>query len=219
MRPARILYIEDDEIERQAFLRMVRDKSLPWEVTAAGERAAARSHLAGSRFDVIVADNHLPDGESTELFGEIQDIPFVLVTGTPQEQLALRTLERGADDYLLKDAGNRHLEALPFAVEKTLYRKAFYEEKQRLTRELQEDERRLRTIFENAASGIIQLDEKERLLAVNDRLCEMLGFTREELLGKSVYELTYPEDRPAPVSSTPGFTTGVCHCFSMKSVI
>lgn len=196
MRPTRILFIEDDEIERQAFLRMVRDKSLPWEVTAAGDLAAARSHLAGSRFDVIVADNHLPDGESTELFGEIQDIPFVLVTGTLQEQLALRTLERGADDYLLKDAGNRHLEALPFAVEKTLYRKAFYEEKQRLTRELQENERRLRTIFENAASGIIQLDEKERLLAVNDRLCEMLGFTREELLGKSVHDLTYPEDRP-----------------------
>jgi two-component system, chemotaxis family, CheB/CheR fusion protein len=193
---AKLLYIEDDELERRAFLRLVREKGLPWQIKHAETLAAARAHLAGSCFDAIVADNHLPDGESTELFDEIKDTPFVLVTGTLEEQLALRTLERGADDYLVKDLGHRHLEALPFAVEKTLYRKAIHERERQLTRELRESEQRLRATFDNAASGIIETDDQDRLVAANDRLCQMLGYAREQLLGRSVQELTYPEDRP-----------------------
>ncbi len=196
MKPAKVLLIEDDEMDRRAFLRLVRDQNLPWEVKVAETLAAARAQLAAFRFDVIVADNHLPDGNSPELFGEVPDVPFVLVTGTLEEELALRTLERGADDYLVKDPGRRYLEALPVAVDKTLYRKAIREREQRLTRQLRESEQRLRATFDNAASGIIETDREERLVAVNDRLCQMLGYTRGELLGMSVHDLTHPEDRP-----------------------
>ena len=133
---AALLHIEDDELERRAFLRLVRDKGLPWEVKQAATLDAARACLAKSRFDVIVADSHLPDGESTELFGEIAETPFVLVTGTLQEQMALRLMERGADDYLVKDVEHRHLDALPVVVAKTLYRQALHERERRLTREL-----------------------------------------------------------------------------------
>jgi PAS domain S-box-containing protein len=194
--PVKLLYIEDDELDRRAFLRMVREKGLPYDTTTAATLAEARARLAESGFDVIVADNHLPDGESSELFGEITDIPFVLVTGTLEEQLALRTLERGADDYLVKDPEHRYLEALPFAVEKTLYRKAVHDKEKQLTRELRESEQRLRATFDNAASGIIRADQEDRLVDVNDRLCQMLGYRREELLGMRLHDLTWPEDRP-----------------------
>ena len=192
----RLLYIEDDELERRAFLRVVREKGLAWEVKQAATLAAARAQLAVSQFDIIVADYHLPDGDSAELFGEIPEIPFVLVTGTVQELLAVRTLERGADDYLVKDMEHRHLEALPLAVEKTLYRQAIHERERRLTQELRASEQRLRATFDNSASGIIETDGRDRFVAVNDRLCQMLGYRREELVGMSVHDLTYPEDRP-----------------------
>ena len=61
---------------------------------------------------------------------------------------------------------------------------------------LRESERRLRAIFDNAASGIVETDGRDRFVAVNDRLCQMLGYAREELLRMSVRDLTYPEDRP-----------------------
>jgi len=194
MNKARVLYIEDDDLERRAFLRRVHDERLPWQVTHAATLAAARAQLAAARFDVIVADNHLPDGESTELFGET-DVPFVLVTGTLEEQLALRTLERGADDYLVKDVHQRHLDALPSAVEKTLHRKAFHEREQQLTRELRESARRLRAVVENAASGILQTDHEGRFVAANERICQMLGYGREELVGMTAHDLTHPDDR------------------------
>ncbi|HEY3319847.1 MAG TPA: PAS domain S-box protein [Planctomycetota bacterium] len=61
---------------------------------------------------------------------------------------------------------------------------------------LRQSEQRLRATFDNAASGITETDRNDRLVAVNDRFCQMLGYTREELLGKSVHDLTYSDDRP-----------------------
>lgn len=194
MKSAKILFIEDDRVAQRAFMRMLRKKDLPWEVELADTLASARAHLSRSHFDVIIADNHLPDGESPELFGEIADTPFVLVTGSLVEQLALRTLERGADDYLVKDVGHCHLEALPFAVEKTLYRKAIHEKEKRLSQELRESEERSRGTFENAAVGITHIDLNGRYLRVNQRFCEMLGYSREELLGRQFEDFTYPGD-------------------------
>jgi signal transduction histidine kinase/PAS domain-containing protein len=138
--PIKLLYLEDDGMDRRAFLRMVREKALSYEVTVAETLAEARAHLAGSRFDVMLVDYHLPDGHCTELFDEIQDTPVILMTGTLEEQLALRTLERGIDDYLVKDPQQRHLDAVPSMVEKTLYRQFLRQREQQLTRELHESE-------------------------------------------------------------------------------
>jgi two-component system CheB/CheR fusion protein len=60
---------------------------------------------------------------------------------------------------------------------------------------LRASERRLRGVFDKAALGIIEVDGEARLVAVNDRLCNMLGHSNEELLGMTLGEVTAPEDR------------------------
>ena len=57
-------------------------------------------------------------------------------------------------------------------------------------------ERRLRTLFSSAGVGIVEVEGDDRFVAVNDRACEILRRSRESLLGMSVNELTWPEDRP-----------------------
>ena len=42
----------------------------------------------------------------------------------------------------------------------------------------------------------MEVDIEDRFIAVNDRVCEILGYTREELLQLTVHDLTAPEDRP-----------------------
>lgn len=188
MKPVRLLYLEDDELDRRAFFRMVREKALPYEVTAAGTLAEVRSRLAESQFDLILADYHLPDGHATELFDEVKDIPFILLTGTLEEQLALRTLERGADDYLPKQSQGQHLQALPFAIEKTMHRKRIRETEQRLTRELQESQSRLAA----EAAGLARLNEASLRLWRSENLHagldEMMAATIE-LLGADTVEM------------------------------
>ncbi|MGE5548607.1 MAG: PAS domain S-box protein [Solirubrobacterales bacterium] len=58
--------------------------------------------------------------------------------------------------------------------------------------ELLASEVRFRTIFEQAAVGITEVRRDGRLQEVNRRLCEMLGYDREELLGRSFEDITVP---------------------------
>ena len=60
---------------------------------------------------------------------------------------------------------------------------------------LRESEGRLRATFDQAAMGIIEVDEQDRFIAVNNHACEILGYSSEELLHMNANELTHPEDR------------------------
>ncbi len=59
---------------------------------------------------------------------------------------------------------------------------------------LRSTEDRFRMTFENAAVGIAHISPEGHWLEVNQRLCEILGYTRETLLQKTTQEITYPED-------------------------
>jgi PAS domain S-box-containing protein len=68
-------------------------------------------------------------------------------------------------------------------------------EREQVQAALRQSEQRVRATFDNAGVGIIEVDTADdRFVAVNDRVCEILGYQREELLGKTVYEMTAPED-------------------------
>src|SRR5262249_40856345 len=62
---------------------------------------------------------------------------------------------------------------------------------------LRESELRFRGTFENAGVGIAHLDFDGRWLRVNERLCAIVGYTREELLQKTGPEITHPDDLSA----------------------
>ena len=62
------------------------------------------------------------------------------------------------------------------------------------TRQLGEQERLFRTLFENAGAGIFML-EGDRFTAVNSALVALSGYTREELLAQELFKLVHPEDR------------------------
>jgi len=59
---------------------------------------------------------------------------------------------------------------------------------------LRESEERFRGTFENAAVGIAHVHLTGQLLRVNETCCAIVGYTREELLGKNFLDLTHPDD-------------------------
>lgn len=60
---------------------------------------------------------------------------------------------------------------------------------------LRESEQRLRATYEHAAIGIGEVDVQGRFVRVNERLCAISGYERNELLSMSLYDITFPEDR------------------------
>lgn len=56
-------------------------------------------------------------------------------------------------------------------------------------------QQRLRGIFDNAGVGIVEVDTNDRFIAVNDRVCRILGYGKDGLIGKTVHEITAPQDR------------------------
>ncbi len=61
--------------------------------------------------------------------------------------------------------------------------------------ELLESERKFREAFDLVGIGLTQVDLTGHYVNVNQRFCEMLGYSRDELIGKTFVEMTHPEDR------------------------
>lgn len=72
----------------------------------------------------------------------------------------------------------------------------FYDlsERQRYEAALRESEDRYRATFDNAAVGIAQLDLEGRWLRFNDAICNITGYSRDELAGKTFAEITHADD-------------------------
>jgi PAS domain S-box-containing protein len=70
-------------------------------------------------------------------------------------------------------------------------------ELERSERAGRESAKRLRATYEAAMVGIAEINESGRYMRVNDALCEILGRSREQLLGTDFLEITHPEDRDA----------------------
>jgi PAS domain S-box-containing protein len=62
---------------------------------------------------------------------------------------------------------------------------------------LRESEERFRGTFENAAVGITHCDAQGRFLRVNEKYCEIVGYSREEMLNRAIKDQSHPDDLPA----------------------
>jgi two-component system CheB/CheR fusion protein len=89
-------------------------------------------------------------------------------------------------------------------------------ERQRADTALRESERRFRGTFENAAVGIAHVDADGRLLRVNQKFCEALGYGSEELVGRRFMELTHPDERELDMSQFSALMRGEIESYAME---
>jgi PAS domain S-box-containing protein len=71
---------------------------------------------------------------------------------------------------------------------------------------LRESERNLRGFFESAAIGAVQTNMQGRFVRVNDRFCELTGYSRDELLAMSPFDLDHPDEIEADRARVTRFT-------------
>lgn len=76
------------------------------------------------------------------------------------------------------------------------------------TEELARAKERFENIFKYAAVGMAVMDTSGRLILANPRLCEILGYSSEELLAVGFQQLTHPEDRAEDLDMMPRLLSG-----------
>jgi len=81
---------------------------------------------------------------------------------------------------------------------------------------VKESESRFRATFEQAAVGIAHVSLEGRWLRVNQRLCDIVGYSREELLQTTFQDITYPEDLDADLAQNTRLLNGEISLFSME---
>ena len=89
-------------------------------------------------------------------------------------------------------------------------------EQRRAAMDLQDSEERFRATFEQAAVGIAHVGVDGRFLRVNQRLCEMVGYTREEMLARTFQDITHPADLAADLENVRRILAGEIQAYSME---
>lgn len=79
-----------------------------------------------------------------------------------------------------------------------------------------ESEERFRVTFEQAAVGIALVAPDGRWLRTNQRLCDIVGYTPDELLTKSFQDITHPDDLDSDLSSVQRMLTGEIDAYSLE---
>src|SRR5262245_38285210 len=74
----------------------------------------------------------------------------------------------------------------------------------------------LRATIDHAPIGLAQFDVAGRFLHVNDRLCEILGCTRDQLVDRTFQEITFPEDLPHCLELTARILTGAIPSYCVE---
>jgi len=102
----RILLLEDSGSDEELIRRALRRGGLWFQCKRVDNRSAFVQHLIKAPPDVILSDFALPGFGGMEALEIAQqkcpDVPFIFVTGTLGEELAIETLKQGATDYVLK---------------------------------------------------------------------------------------------------------------------
>jgi len=109
-----VLVLEDDPDLGEALVESLGSRG--HEVTLTTTVARAREALGRSSFDVAVLDMNLPDGTGEEVVKHIAEgellTEAIILTGSPDPVVAVRTIKQGAYDYLLKPIQMEELDAL-----------------------------------------------------------------------------------------------------------
>ena len=205
-KPPTILVVDDDPAICRIYSALL--ERAGYSVSMAMTFDDAARLMAESEFDVLISDIVLGEKDGLDILEQSQqlqpDTPVILVTGIPDVQTASAAVRLNAYAYLAKPVSKQTLVA---TVVRAAQLKALRVEKKQIerenrnyqrnleqlvaarTRKLNESNKRYQLLFENSKDAIYMADWDGGLLAVNQSLVNLFGYSREEMMTGRVERL------------------------------
>jgi len=131
-RPVRILYIEDDPGAARLFQKRLEQAGYVVDLAASG--AQGLSMFEQGDYDVLAVDWHMPDMDGLAVIRLLAarevSTPMIVVTGSGDEQVAVKAMKAGARDYVVKDLEGGYLRLLSSVVEHMVAQQRLIQEKE-----------------------------------------------------------------------------------------
>jgi PAS domain S-box-containing protein len=199
--PLRVLILEDNPDDLELVVYELRRAGFDLEFVHVDNQDDYSSHL-NSTFDIILADYALPQFDAVRALQLLKqgkhDIPFIVVSGTIGEVVAVNMMKQGADDYLLKD----RLARLGEAVRRALENKRMRLDKEKAEVSLRESEELYRTLVETAPDAVLMTDLDGNLTFASQRTLQLFGYEHvDEILGKSSLNFIAPQEHEMAMKS------------------
>jgi PAS domain S-box-containing protein len=179
----RVLQIEDSESDAALIVRLLEKARYDVHPERVDDAAGMRAALARQAWDVIVADYHLPQFDAPAALRILHDtgldIPFIVVSRSLGEDLAVAMMKAGAQDYLLK----ANLARLAPAVEREIRDAGERRQRRRAEEALRIGEERLAAVIDNAMDAIITVDENQQIVLFNAAAEKTFGCSAWEAVG------------------------------------
>lgn len=186
----KVLMIEDSLGDARLISEMIKEvKGESIRIEHAVRLSKGIERLAQNGIDVVLLDLALPDSIGLDTLSKIRDlfpdIPVICLTGREDEELGIQAVQMGAQDYLIKIQvePNLLLRSIIYAIER---------KKKDIS--LLEIEERFEATFEQSAVGIEHIGLDGKWIRINQKFCDILGYSRNELMTMDFKSITHPDD-------------------------
>jgi two-component system cell cycle sensor histidine kinase/response regulator CckA len=173
-----VLLVEDNVIDAKLVTGLLRSASATLQCRHVTQLAEALVYLEKEPPDVILLDLNLEDSAGYDTFYRVQQAAtksaILVLSGSDDEELAIRTVREGAQDYIVKGSFDGRLlqRSIRYAIERKRSEEA-----------LRRSQATVRAIFENSLDGIVIFEGTGLCLEANAAAAVLMGAPREELIG------------------------------------
>lgn len=192
-----VLVIDDQKHDYRLVARALTRGNKACKVSWAKRGEEGIGQLQSRPFDVAVLDYNLPGMDGLETLQKIQslslEVPTIFITGSGDEQTAVRALKLGAHDYLVKDATGTYLDYLPAIVYSTFRQLQEKKLKQKVSNALKERDERLRATIASMDDLVFVVDKNGDFMSYYAPPGKNpLSATPEFFLGQSYHQILPP---------------------------
>jgi PAS domain S-box-containing protein len=197
---ARILAVDDDENNRDMLRRQL--VRLGYEVTTASSGLQALELVNQESFDLILLDIVMPEIDGFGVLASLQtnpplrEIPVIVLSALDEMESVARCIAMGASDFIAKPFERMILHS---RIEAVLRRRNAERERSQLAD-------RLGQLLESTSEGIFGIDCDGFCTFINQAACKMLGYSRQQLLGRNIHETVHAhrkDGEPYPPEQCP----------------
>jgi two-component system cell cycle sensor histidine kinase/response regulator CckA len=190
---SRILVVDDEPRMCHTIKILLERKGFHVEAVESGAEALAA--MIHSQFDLFLFDICMPGMDGFRLVEETirrqPEAPVIMMTGNASIESAITAIQKGAYDYLRKPFGP---EDLIKTVKNALEQKRLRDENRAINEQLILSERRYRYLIQNSPDLIYTLDNEGRFTFVNEAFEKLLGYSTQDLIGKSYFSIVHEND-------------------------